>query len=75
MKFYFDIIETNVKTVSIEANDLSQALKKVEEAYEKKEFVINRELPDDIEFKNVTSEVENLIKETLITEEEIEEVN
>lgn len=74
MKFYFDVTETNVKTIAIEADTLEQAAKRVEEAYLKKEFAINRELPDDIEFKDVTNEVKNLIKETLITEEEIEEV-
>ncbi len=75
MKFYFDVTETNVKTIAIEAEDLEQALKRVENAYNQKEFSINREYPDDVEFKEVTEEVENLIKEGLVPEKELKTFN
>lgn len=72
MKFYFDVTEHTTKTIAIEAENLEQALKRVESAYDRKEFTINREAPDDVEFKYVQEEVENLIEEGLVAEEEFE---
>ena len=43
MKYYFDVTEKYIKTVAIEADNLEQAQKRVENAYDKKEFEINHE--------------------------------
>lgn len=75
MKFYFDVTETNVKTIAIEANDFEQALRRAKKAHERKEFIINRESFDDVEFKDVTEEVENLIEKGFVAEEEFETFN
>ena len=75
MKFYFDVTEHTTKTIAIEAENLEQALKRAKKAHERKEFIINRESFDDVEFKDVTEEVEGLIEEKLIAEEEIEIFN
>lgn len=75
MKFYFDITEHTTKTIAIEAENLEQALKRAEKAHERKELIINRESFDDVEFKEVTEEVENLIEEGFVAEEEFETFN
>ena len=75
MKFYFDVTEHTTKTIAIKANDLEQAQKRIKKAHERKEFIINREFFDDVEFKDVTEEVENLIKEGCVAEEEFETFN
>lgn len=75
MKFYFDVTEHTTKTIAIEAKTLEQAQERVENAYGRKEFTIIREAPDDVEFKEITEEVENLIKEGLVAEEEFETFN
>lgn len=72
MKFYFNVKEHTTKTIAIEANNLEQAQKRIESAYDRKEFTIYRESPDDIEFKEATEEVENFIAEGLVAEEEFE---
>lgn len=72
MKFYFDVTEHTTKTIAIESNDLEQAQKRIESAYDRKEFEINREAPDDVKFKETTEEVENLIKEGYVAEEEFD---
>lgn len=71
MKFYFDVTEYTTKTIAIEANDLEQAQKRIESAYDRKEFEIYRKTLD-VEFKETTEEVENLIKEKYVEEEEFE---
>lgn len=75
MKFYFDVTEHTTKTIAIEAENLEQALKRAEKAHERKEFTINRESFDDVEFKDVTEEVENLIEKGFVAEEEFETFN
>ena len=75
MRFYFDVTEHTTKTIAIEAENLEQALKRAEKAHERKEFIINRESFDDVEFKNVTGEVENLIEKGYVAEEEFETFN
>jgi hypothetical protein len=72
MKFYFDVTETNVKTIAIEANDFEQALRRAEKAHERKEFSINRKFFDDVKFKHVQEEVEQCIKDGSVAEEEFE---
>lgn len=72
MKFYFDVTEHTTKTIAIEAENLEQAQKRVESAYERKEFLINREAPDDVEFKYVQEEVEQCIKDGFVAEEEFD---
>ena len=75
MKFYFDVTEHTTKTIAIEAENLEQALKRAEKAHERKEFTINRESFDDVEFKDVTEEVENLIEKGFVAEEEFKTFN
>lgn len=75
MKFYFDVTEHTTKTIAIEAENLEQALKRAEKAHERKEFTINRESFDDVEFKDVTEEVKNFIKKGFVAEEEFETFN
>ena len=58
MKFYFDVTETFIKTVAIEADNLEQAKRRVDGAWHRGEFDISHEHPDEVDFKNATSEVE-----------------
>lgn len=71
MIYYFDITETFVNTVGVEANDIQQALLRVEELYDSKVFDLGG-LPHDIEIECVQAEVQDLIDLKLITPEEIE---
>lgn len=71
MIYYFDVKETYVKTVGIEADDLSSAQYRVEELYNCRDFDCGG-LPHDIEFEYVQDEVEDLIRQSYITQEEIE---
>lgn len=75
MKFYFDVKETFVKTVAIEADNLEQALHRVDKAYRRDEFEIDKEYPDEIDFKDVTIEVEEFFQTGDCAEEEIETFN
>lgn len=72
MTFYFDVTETFVKTIAIEADSLGQAQRRIESAYNRKEFEINREHPDDIDFKPAQSEVEGCIDAGFFAKEELE---
>lgn len=56
MKYYFDVKETFTKTVCIEADSLEQAEQRVQNAYKQEEFDINREYPDDVEFKCISED-------------------
>lgn len=71
MIYYFDVKETYVKTVGIEADSMRHAAERVEELYDSKAFDLGG-LPNEIEFECVQTEVKDLIKQTLITPEEIE---
>lgn len=71
MIYYFDVKETYVKTVGIEADSMRDAAERVEELYDSKVFDLSG-LPNEIEFECVQTEVKDLIKQTLITPEEIE---
>ena len=71
-KFYFDITEKYVKTIAVEADNITQAIQRAEQAYDQKEFKMNHDLFDDVEIKNVTRDVEETIKEGFYTEEDIE---
>ena len=72
MKFYFDVTETFVQTIAIEAKSREQAQRRIESAYNRKEFEIDREHPDDVDFKYAQKEVEECIREGLVAEEELE---
>ena len=72
MKFYFDVIETFIRTIGIEADNLEQAERRVEGAWRRSEFEISHNHPDDIEFKEVTTEVEEFFEAGDCAEEEIE---
>lgn len=71
MIYYFDVIETYVKTVGVEAEDLNQATYRVEELYRSKDISIDT-LPNDIEFAYIQDEVEDIIATGYITPDEIE---
>ena len=75
MKFYFDVTETFVQTVAIEAKSREQARRRIEGAYNRKEFEIDRKHPDDIVFKDVQKEVKKSIREGFVAEEELETFN
>lgn len=72
MKYYFDVTETFIKTIAIEADSLEQAEKRIENAYENKEFKISREYPDHIDFKCAQEVVEECIRDGFIHESELE---
>ena len=72
MKYYFDVTETFIKTIAIEADNLEQAEKRIEKAYENNEFKISREYPDYVDFKNAQEVVEECIKDGFIHERELE---
>ena len=71
MVYYFDVKETFIKTVGVEADNLHQATYRVEELYDSHTFDLGG-LPHEIEFEHVSNDVEELIEQTLITPEEIE---
>lgn len=75
MKFYFDVAETFIKTVAIEADNLEQAQRRVESAHCRGEFEIDHEHPDVVDCKNATTEVEEFFKTGDCAEEEIETFN
>lgn len=71
MIYYFDVKETYIKTVGIEAKDLSHAYERVEDLHHCCEFDLG-ELPHEIEFEYVQDEVEDCIKQGDLLPEEIE---
>lgn len=75
MTFYFDVTEIFVKTIAIEADTLEQAQRRIESAYDRKEFEINRENPDNIDFKPAQNEVEACIDAGFFAKEELETFN
>lgn len=75
MKYYFDVTETYIQTIAIEADNQEQARKRIENAYNKKEFIINREYFTDVKFEDVQEDVEKSIKDKCIAEEEIKTFN
>ena len=50
MKFYFDVRETHTKTIAIEADNLADAEKRVHNAYQYREFEIDYDIADDVQF-------------------------
>ena len=70
MKYYFDVIEKFIKTIAVEADNLTEAESKLERAYNK-EFKINRDYPDDVIFQNPQTEVEECIQEGFFAAEEL----
>ena len=75
MKFYFDVTEIFIKTVAIEADSLEQAQQRVDSARRRGEFEIDRKHPDIVDYKHVTTEVEEFFKTGDCAEEEIETFN
>lgn len=75
MKFYFDVTETFVRTIAIEADNLEQAERRIDGAWHRNEFEIDHEYPDEYEFKEVTTEVEEFFQTGDCAEEEIETFN
>lgn len=51
--YYFDVTETFIKTVAVDADNLEQAMQRVETAYRREEFEVDHTYCDEIEFKNV----------------------
>lgn len=62
MKYYFDVKETFIKTVAVDADSLEIAEQRLKNAYKREEFEIEHDVCDDVEFKEV-SEDELLINE------------
>ena len=71
MIYYFDVTETYVKTVGVEAEDLNQAAYRVEELYDSRVFDCG-ELPREIEFEHISDDIKELVEEGDITLDEIE---
>ena len=71
MIYYFDVTETYVKTVGVEAEDLNQATYRVEELYDSRVFDFG-ELPHEIEFEHISDDIKELVEEGGITLDEIE---
>ena len=74
-KFYFDVTETFIKTIAIEADSFEQASERIKSAYHRKEFKIGHEYFTEVEFVNAQEEVEKSIKDKFIAEEELETFN
>lgn len=74
-KFYFDVTETFIKTIAIEADNFEQANERIKSAYHRKEFKMDHEYFTEVEFVNVQEEVEQSIKDKFIAEEEFETFN
>ena len=71
MKFYFDVAETFIRTIAIEADNLEQAHCRAASAWRRGEFEISHEHPDEIEFINATDEVVKFFQTGDCSEEEI----
>ena len=71
MIYYFDVKETYVKTVGVEAEDLNQATYRVEELYDSKVFDLDG-LPTEIEFEHISDDIKELIEEGDVALDEIE---
>lgn len=56
MKYYFDVVETFIKTVAIEADNLEQAQKRLMNAYCENEFEVEHNYCDDVDFKEIKEE-------------------
>lgn len=61
-KFYFDVTETFIKTIAIEADSFEQASERIKSAYHRKEFKIGHEYFTEVEFVNAQEEVEKVLK-------------
>ena len=74
-KYYFDLKQTVVKTVAVEADSLEQAENKVATALANGELCITDGRWDDAELNNVNEEVETLIKKGFCDPDEFETFN
>ena len=57
MKYYVDVTETFIKTVAVEADNFEQAKQRAIMAYKLGEFDVERDNPDDVDFKNATDTI------------------
>lgn len=71
MKYYFDVTETFIKTVAVEAKSVREAKKIVEKAWHENLVNINHQHPDDIKFKNAQKDVQLSIDEGFVNESEL----
>ena len=72
MKFYFDVSEIFIRTIAVEADNLEQAQRRVEGAWKRDEFEIDHNHPDEVDFKEVTTEVEEFFQTGDCAEKDIE---
>lgn len=56
MKYYFDVKETFIKTVAVDADNLEIAEQRLKNAYKREEFEIEHDVCDDVEFKEVSED-------------------
>ena len=71
-KYYFDLKQTVVITVAVEADSLKQAENKVADALANGELCIADGKWDDVELTNVSEEVEDLIEKGFCDPDEFE---
>lgn len=74
MKYFFDVSETFIKTIAVEAENLSQAKERLEQAYNQKKINISHKHPDDIDFKYAQKEVEECIEQGFVSSDELETI-
>jgi hypothetical protein len=60
MVYYFDVKETFIKTVGVEAEDLQQAYKRILKIYNSKKINFDKQ-SDEISFNCIQDEIENSI--------------
>lgn len=53
MLYYFDVKEIYSKTVCVEADSFEQAEARIQNAYKREEFEIEKDIADSVEFVNV----------------------
>lgn len=72
MTYYFDVKETFIKTIAVEADNYTQAEERINAAYDRGEFEILRNSPDEVECCWVQEEVEQCIEEGVFSKEDLE---
>ena len=74
-KYFFDVKVTTVQTIAIEASSLEQAYRRVDSAYSRQEFVIDRATPDYVNFDYAQKRVEECIAMGFYSADELETFN
>lgn len=72
MTYYFDVKETFIKTIAVEADNFTQAKQRINKAWHRGEFEIDHNNPDDVEFIYAQETIEKYIKDGYFTKEELE---